>query len=176
MQPCSGLSYRQLDGVEEFQAVPVPQIPSNEVDDEEEGDEEQENIEPEHDSSVDTEEYVREPDDLDQFEFDNDNLQGDESPREEKTGMGSLIDKLSTEYPHQSPTSGDNSRSPARTASPSPARAPSSVSCMSSPRREKSSHRSVSHSPGRIAPVDDPEEAMLTATKEGGVVGPSRRP
>ena len=85
--------------------------------------------------------------------------------------MGSLIDKLSTEYPHQSPSSGDNSRSPARTASPSSARAPSSVSCMSSPRREKSSHRSVSHSPVRIAPVDDPEEAMLTATKEGGVVG-----
>jgi hypothetical protein len=161
---CSGLSYRQLDGVEDFQAVPAPQIPSKEVDEEEEeGDEEEEAPEGEEELE-DTVEFSKGPEGLDQFVFDDDDLQGDGSPGEEDTGMDSLINKLNTESPHQAPPSRDN-KSPARTPSPSPVRAPSRASSVSSTRSIKTSDKSASHSPARAAPVVSPEEAMLSTSK-----------
>jgi hypothetical protein len=168
---CSGLSYRQLDGVEDFQAVPAPQIPSKEVDEEEEeGDEEEEEGEedeeaPEGEEDLeDTVEFLKGPECLDQFVFDEDDLQGDGSPGGKDTGMDSLVNKLDTESPHQAPPSRDN-KPPARTPSPSPVRAPSRASSVSSTMSIKTSDKSASHSPARAAPVVKPEEDMLSSSK-----------
>jgi hypothetical protein len=162
---CSGLSYRQLDGVEDFQAVSGPQIPFKEVDgEEEEGDEDEEEgkEDPEapegEDDLEDTVEIQRGPECLDQFEFDDDDLQGDGSPGGKDTGLDSLVNKLDTESPHQSTPSRDNKTS-ARTPSPSPVKAPSRASSVSSTGSIKTSDKSASHSPGRA------EEDMLSSTK-----------
>ena len=69
---CSGLSYRQLDGVEDFQAVPGPQIPFKEVDEEEEEGEEDPEAPEGEDDLEDTVEFQKGPECLDQFEFDED--------------------------------------------------------------------------------------------------------
>jgi hypothetical protein len=168
---CSGLSYRQLDGVEDFQAVSGPQIPFKEVDgEEEEGDEDEEEgkEDPEapegEDDLEDTVEIQRGPECLDQFEFDDDDLQGDGSPGGKDTGLDSLVNKLDTESPHQSTPSRDNKTS-ARTPSPSPVKAPSRASSVSSTGSIKTSDKSASHSPGRAVPVVKPEEDMLSSTK-----------
>ena len=161
---CSGLSYRQLDGVEEFQAVPAPQVPFKEEDDEEEeGDEEEEAPAGEEDLE-DTVEFSKGPESLDQYVSDDDDQQGEGSPGEEDTDMDSLNNKLNTESPHQTPPSRDN-KSSARTPSPSPVRAPSRASSASSTLSIKTTEKSASHSPARAVLVVRPEEDMLSTPK-----------